>query len=133
MLGAVRSQIWWVWKASIETRRNRDDVAAFVTLGRRLDDEGLYDLQPNDVMELKTPTKRSSQQKNWMKNEKYESAPVDLYTIPNLPNTLKMFEGGIALLQNLYAYCECGLLMRRYIYFAMAPFNVMLDENSKKP
>jgi hypothetical protein len=35
------SQIWWIWKANIETFRSRDDVAAFVTLGRRLDDQGL--------------------------------------------------------------------------------------------
>jgi hypothetical protein len=52
-------------------------------------------------------------------------------TIPNLPNTLKMFEGGIALLQNLDAICECGLLMGRGVCFAVAPFIVMLDQNSK--
>jgi len=51
----------------------------------------------------------------------------------NLPNTLKMFEGGIALLQNLDAHCECGLLMGRDVYFAVAPFNVMLVEYSKNP
>jgi len=77
--------------------------------------------------------KRSSQQKTWMKNEENEPAPVHLFTIPNLPNTLKIFEIGIALLQNLVANCEGGLLMRRDVYFAVAPFNVMLDENSKKP
>jgi len=49
--------------------------------------------------------KRSSLQKSCMKNEEYERAPVDLYTIPNLPNRLKMFEGGVALLQNLDANC----------------------------
>jgi hypothetical protein len=31
----------WYTKASIETCRSRDDVSAFVTLGRRFDDEGL--------------------------------------------------------------------------------------------
>jgi len=127
------SQIWWIWKANIETCRSRDDVAAFVTLGRRLDDQGLYDLQANAVMELKPHMKRSSLQKTWMKNELDEPAPVDLYTISNLPNTLKKFEGGIALLQNLDANCKCVLLMGRDVYFAVAPFNVMLDENSKKP
>jgi hypothetical protein len=54
--------------------------------------------------------KRSSLQKTWMKNEKEKPASVELYIIPNLPNTLKMFESGVALLQNLDDNCECGLL-----------------------
>jgi hypothetical protein len=77
--------------------------------------------------------KRSSLQKTWMKNEEDEPTSVEMYTIPNLPNTLKMFEGGIALLQNLDDNCECGLLIGRDVYFAVAPFNVMLDENNRKP
>jgi hypothetical protein len=66
-----------------------------------------------------------------MKNEEDEPAPVDLYAVPKLPNTLKMFEGGIALLQNLDDNCECGLLMGRDIYFAVVPFNVMLERTAK--
>jgi len=84
-------------------------------------------------MELKAPMKSSSLQKTLMKNEEDEPAPVELYKISNLSNTLKRFEEGIALLQNLDAICECGLLMGRDVYFVVAPFNIMLGENSKKP
>jgi hypothetical protein len=78
-------------------------------------------------------TSWNSLQKTWMKNEEDEPAPVELYTISNLPIMLKVFEGVIVLLQNLDVNCECGFLMGRDVYFSVAPFNIMLDEKSKNP
>jgi hypothetical protein len=42
-----------VGRPTVEDRVEfENDVAEFVTLGRRFGDEGLEDLQPNDVVEL---------------------------------------------------------------------------------